>query len=90
MFPAFQLSNIVHANNCLEDAMQKGAKLADVMAMWDHLQTQCATVITSDLPLQTTGNSKMRGKKKKQVHMASVVCVLVCACVCVCMRKAGG
>eukprot|EP00300_Choanocystis_sp_HF-7_P018645 c20097_g2_i2.p1 GENE.c20097_g2_i2~~c20097_g2_i2.p1 ORF type:complete len:1413 (-),score=323.94 c20097_g2_i2:41-4279(-) len=44
-----KLTEIIHINNTLRTAMEKGASLAILMENWDFLQLQCALYINSEI-----------------------------------------
>jgi len=45
-----KLMEIVHINNIIKTAMERGAQIQAIMEDWDFLQLQCAMYINSELP----------------------------------------
>ena len=45
-----KLMEIVHINNIIKTAMDRGAQIQAIMEDWDFLQLQCAMYINSELP----------------------------------------
>ena len=56
---------IIDSNNNVRTALEKGMKMEMLMEQWDHLQTQCAMYINSDLPGLPSQTYQSGGKPVK-------------------------